>query len=422
MRILWIANIPFGRLVELTGQPEGNTSGSWLNAALDIFAGDKEYEIVVATIGNTEKIKTLVEGNITYCLLPGGNVTEYNCKSLANRHAWEEIKKTYKPDLMQIWGTEWPHGYLALQVMQDTPSVIYMQGVMCQNARYYLSGMSDKELRYSITLRDIIKRDWIKQAQRNYYRRSFIEAEMIKIAGNVIVENQWCSTQCKAIAPNCVSYISKLNIKDDFFNRHWDINQIEPYSVLGNAARSPIKGLHILLKAFVRVVQKFPSAKLYVPAMSSPFEQTAIDILKQNGYTKFIKKLIRESGLKNNVQFVGRLSSEQMAHLMAKSNLFVMSSSIENHSSALIEAMIVGTPCIASYVGGVPEYMQHKRNGLLYRFEDYEVLASHIMTLFDNSKLAVEMASKASSDMRKSRNAADLKNELPNIYKQILAR
>jgi len=421
MRVLWVTNIPFGRLSGLSGHGE-DTSGSWLNASLDAFIGNQEYEIVVATIGKTDKITTLVDGNITYCLLPGKSVSTYNYNSLTNRHVWEEIKKIYNPDLIQIWGTEFSHGYLALQVMQDTPAVIYMQGVMCQIARYYLAGMSDEELRYSITLRDIIKWAWIRQTQKNYFRQSLIEEKMIKKAGNVIVENQWCSTQCKAIAPNCVSYKSKLNIKEDFFNQHWDINQIEPFSVMANAARSPAKGLHILLKAFGIVVRKYPSAKLYVPAMRSPFEKTVVEAIKQNGYDKFIKKLIVDCGLRKNIHFLGLLSSKDMGHLMAKSNIFVMSSSIENHSSALIEAMIVGTPCIASYVGGVPEYVHHNKNGLLYRFEDYEVLASHIMALFDNPTLSVEIASEASRAMRKSRNTVDLKNELPAIYKKILAR
>ena len=170
MRILWITNIPFGKLSNLAGFRSDNTSGSWLNASLDAFVGDEQYEIIVTTIGHTDKIKTLVEDNITYCLLPGGRVSKYNYKSKSNRKVWETVKNTHKPNLIQVWGTEFTHGYLALQVMRDIPSVIYMQGVMCQIARYYLAGMSDKELRSSITLRDIIKRDWIKQAQKNFYQ------------------------------------------------------------------------------------------------------------------------------------------------------------------------------------------------------------------------------------------------------------
>ena len=58
-----------------------------------------------------------------------------------------------------------------------------------------------------------------------------------------------------------------------------------------------------------------------------------------------------------------------------KTRVFVLSSSIENHASSLKEAMMVGTPSIATFVGGVPEYVRHGENGFLYRFEEYEIMA-----------------------------------------------
>jgi L-malate glycosyltransferase len=420
MRVLWIANIPFGKLSGLAGLKGGNTSGSWLNASLDVFAGDREYEIIVTTIGNTDKIRTLVDDNITYCLLPGKSVADYDYASPNNRQIWEVIRDTYKPDLVHVWGTEYAHGYLALLVMRGIPSVIYMQGVLSQIARYYLSGLSEEELRYSITFRDVIKRDWIRRTQRHFRNKSQIEADMIRLSGNVIVENEWCGVHCKAIAPDCVSFKSKLNIREDFFRQKWDVGQIEPYSIMSNAAGYPIKGLHMLLKAFGLVVRRYPQARLYIPGENSPFKTSLLGTLKLRGYTKLIKTIIQDLDIMDNVQFLGRISSEKMAERMAKSNVFVMPSSIENHSSTLIEAMIVGAPCISSYVGGVPEYVEHNSNGLLYRFEEYEVLAAYILKVFGDPEFAVRIASRASHDMRESRNAANLKNELTTIYRQIV--
>jgi L-malate glycosyltransferase len=421
MRILWVTNIAFGKLAELAGQSAQNTSGSWLNAALDAFSGDGEYSIVVATIGRTPEIKTRVEGNITYCLLPGGNVGTYQHTLPDNRRVWETVYRTYKPDLVQVWGTEFTHGYLALQVMREVPAVIYMQGVLGQIARYYRSGMSDAELRASVTLRDVLKRDSIKQAQQSYYRRAVIEEEMIKTARRVIVENDWCSTQCRAIAPDCVSYRSKLPIREEFFRQCWDPDGVEPYTIMSNAAGYPIKGLHILIKAMSLIVRRYPQAKLYVPGEQSPFGKTYLQRLRQNGFTKNIRSLVERLGLKKHIEFLGRLTSAQMAERMAKSNVFAMPSSIENHSSTLMEAMIVGTPCVSSYVGGVPEYVEHGKNGLLYRFEEFEVLAAHIMSLFENPQFALQIASAASKQMRQERAAINLKNGLISIYQQILS-
>ena len=107
-----------------------------------------------------------------------------------------------------------------------------------------------------------------------------------------------------------------------------------------------------------------------------------------------------------------------MAKKMSESNCFVMCSAIENHSSTLKEAMTVGVPCVASYVGGVPEYAVNDENCLLYRFEDYEVLAQHIIHLFESRDLCRRLSVRAISDMAENR----AKNDFYEISKKIYER
>lgn len=391
MNVLWITNIPFGKLMGLAGQTGINTSGSWLDAALDDFAGDSRFHLTVVTVGRVKTVKTLTERNLTYCLLPGGLPSEYNHLKNSNIKHWEYVGKIFKPDIIHVWGTECTHGYLALKSMRDIPSVVYIQGLLESISRYYLAGMSKKELINNVTFRDIIKFDWITRSQKNYEKKSIVEAEIIKIAKNVIVENKWCLSHCKNIFQECNVYKCALNIKDVFFTIKWKTENIQPFTIMSNAAGYPIKGLHILIKALSRVVLKFPEAKLLIPGERSPFEKNYLERIKENGYAKFIRTLIKQYGLEKNIIFLGPLSSEQMAKQMSTTNVFVVPSSIENHSSTLIEAMMVGAPCVASYVGGIPEYVKHQENGLLYRFEEYEMLAEHICEVFSDIHYATKL-------------------------------
>lgn len=420
MKILWVTNIPFDKLLSLLGKKDENTSGSWLNAALNNFKNDNQFELTIVTTGNIKQITTSTDKNINYCILPRNTSSYYNHKNKKNRKNWMMIKEMFEPDIIQIWGTEFTHGYLALQVFKNIPSVIYMQGLLKSIARYYLSGMSPKELRESITIRDILKLDWIRLSQKNFERRSITEAKMINISNNVIVENTWCASHCRTINPNIKIHFSNLNIRKEFFNCDWTVEKMQPKTIMCNAAGYPIKGLHILLKAFNIVLKRFPKAILMIPGETSPFEKNLIGKLKINGYTKFIKKLIIKFNIKNNVCFLGRLSSSLMAEQMSVANVFVLPSSIENHSSTLLEAMVVGTPCISANVGGIPEYLIHNRNGLLYRFEEYELLAVYICQLFENKEKAVFLSENAKKDIRNTRNSNDLKKQLINIYNKIL--
>jgi glycosyltransferase involved in cell wall biosynthesis len=236
----------------------------------------------------------------------------------------------------------------------------------------------------------------------------------------VIVENNWCACHCKKIYRQCNIHQCELNIREEFFKHQWSSETVEPFTIMCNAAGYPIKGLHVLLKALSHVVPRFPGARLLIPGEDSPFNKSFLARIKENGYTKFIRKLIRDLGLEQQVIFLGRLSSEEMARRMALTNVFVVPSSIENHSSTLIEAMIVGAPCVASYVGGIPEYLTHQENGLLYRFEEYELLADHICRLFSDREYAARLGRRAGLSMRNARSPGNLMEKLISIYHDVI--
>lgn len=420
MKILWVVNIPFGEMMTMVGSKKQNTSGSWLNAALDGFIGKDDVSLMIVTSGRVKVMKEIKQKNITYCIIPGGYPSEYEYKNKKNKFYWDKIKNNYKPDIITIWGTEFTHGYLALKVLKDIPSVIYIQGLLESISRYYLSGMSIKEILDNITIRDIIKLDWITKAQKSYYRRSRIEAEMIRLSGNVIVENNWCSSHCYQINSFCKVYRCKLDIRSEFFEKKWEKENIQRYTIMSNAAGYPIKGLHILIKALRIVVNEYPKAMLLVPGEGQLIKNNILKKIKESGYSRYIRRLIISLGLQNNVSFMGAKSSEEMADSMSKSNVVVIPSSIENHSSTLIEAMIVGAPCVASYVGGIPEYVKHEYNGLLYRFEEYEILAFHIKKIFSDIDYATNLGNNACQSMRESRSSDNINSELMSIYKDII--
>ena len=419
MKILWITNIPFGPLNQILGQ--GNaTSGSWLEAAYNSFANQPDLELLIVTVGNVKERLEVKINNSTFYMLPGGFPVNYDCYSDKNRSDWKKIRNEFRPDIIQVWGTEYTHGYLAIQVMDKVPAVIYMQGLLGQIARYYLGGISDKDLRKSISLRDIIKWDWIKIQQSNFRKGAVYESKMIHLAGNVIVENRWCEVHCKAIYNKCNIFKSKLSIKEVFFKENWTVQKMVPLTIMTNASGYPLKGLHVLLKALSIVASKYPQVKLLIPGEKSPLEKSHFEKLKESGYSKYIRSLIFKLNLKNNISFLGRLNSEEMAEKMSESNVFVLPSSIENHSSTLIEAMIVGVPCISSYVGGVPEYVKNELNGLLYRFEDHEILADCINRVFENQVFAEKIALTGRIEMREARKSINFSEDLLQIYSQIL--
>lgn len=143
-------------------------------------------------------------------------------------------------------------------------------------------------------------------------------------------------------------------------------------------------------------------------------------ILRKRGYTKYIERLIKKLNIEKQIIWLGTMSQDKLAEQYSKTRVFVLSSSIENHSSSLKEAMMVGTPSIASAVGGVPEYVRHGENGFLYRFEEYEIMARHIKRLFEEDELAVKVSYAGRMDMLKLHSNTNVFETMVEIYKNIV--
>lgn len=419
MKILWIVNKVCGDLhVELFGKPA--TGGLWLEATLKSAKLDHEIEIAVVNVGGVSKTREFIAGNVTYYTIPGIANEHYDYASAEAKGYWKEIINRVKPDLIELWGTEFPYSIPALDIAKDIPVVVFVQGILDSIAKYYTAGLTDKDLSKALTIRDIFTKSSIRKVQEKYVKRSIYDNAIVTRSNNVIVENLWAEAYYRKICPELRVFKCPISISTEFETAKWTSDKVHPHTLMCSAADYPIKGLHMLLKALAIVRETYPDVTLNIPGTPLRKLTNLKDKLKQTGYEKFIRNQIDEYNLNGVVKYIGRLTAREMAAKMAESNAFIMCSAIENHSSTLKEAMTVGVPCIASYVGGVPEYAFNERNCLLYRFEDYEVLALNIIRLFESKDLCEKLSMNARQDMKDSREKNDVYAITKSIYQELI--
>lgn len=418
MKILWIVNSVLGELSKHLYHKESN--GVWMDALLDSFKGQMQHQIIVATTINTKKILKIIDSNIIYYALPDNPPTLYDESKPENIMSWKKIIDEEKPDLIQVWGTEFTHGLCALRVAGNIPSIVYMQGYLGSIARHYLAGISHQEVKKSLTIRDVIKCDSVMQQQKKYYKSSMKEKEMLQLAGRIISENEWCNLSIEAIVPNIKIYTCPLSVNQVFSKAKWNIQTAEPHSIICNASGYPLKGLHMILQAVALLKQRYPDVRLYVPGTRMISDGSAQWKLRKRGYTKHIEKLVNKLNLIENIVWLGHVSQEELTKYYEKARVFVLGSCIENHSSSLKEAMMVGTPSIAAAVGGVPEYVKHGENGLLYRFEEYEIMAKYVERLFEEDEFAIELSDAGRQSMLKLHGGNHIYDRMLDIYYAVL--
>jgi glycosyltransferase involved in cell wall biosynthesis len=92
-------------------------------------------------------------------------------------------------------------------------------------------------------------------------------------------------------------------------------------------------------------------------------------------------------GLRDRVDFVGPTSRDGVLAYLRGAEAMVLSSAWENFPHGVVEALALGTPVIATSVGGVPEIVTDGENGLLVPPGDAGALASAISRYLDDPSL-----------------------------------
>ena len=95
------------------------------------------------------------------------------------------------------------------------------------------------------------------------------------------------------------------------------------------------------------------------------------------------------------VRFLGAVDRQGVLELFAAADASLLSSSWENFPHTVVEALAVGTPVIATAVGGVAEVVRDGENGLLVRAADPAALAGAIARFFGDPELRSRLTAAA---------------------------
>ena len=385
MRVLWITNTIFPAPSKALGIP-APVMGGWMYGLANQLATTENIQLAVATTYNGNQLKNFNIDGVFYYLLPHVNSTSY--PQILESY-WQNICTEFQPNVVHMHGTEYAHGLACMRACPLLNYVISIQGLVSIYARYYFAGLSLSELLKNITFRDIVRFDTLFQAKNKFIKRGLFEQEYIQRTQHVIGRTSWDYAHTKTINPSVNYHFCNETLRDGFYNsQKWNIINKTDFTIFLSQAAYPIKGLHQVLKAVGLLKNVFPLIKIRIAGDSIINTTSLKDKIKLVGYGSYIIKLINILKLHDQVQFTGTLTESQMITEYLNAHLFICPSSIENSPNSVGEAQVLGVPVIAAYVGGISDMVEHAETGLLYRFEEIEILAGHIRNLFSDDALA----------------------------------
>lgn len=415
MKILWIVNTIFPYPAKELGIKK-TSFGGWMNSLSNAIK-DK-FELSIATVYNGKELKRFDDGEIKYFLIPGAPALKYSKKL---EKYWKEINEEIKPDIVHINGTEFAHGLAFIKACPEVTTVTSIQGLVSVYANSYYGNIPIKDIIKNITFRDIIRNDNIIQARKKFIKRGINEIEILKRTNATTGRTIWDYSNTQAINSKVKFYFSNRILREEFYeSKKWDIDNIERHSIFCSQASYPIKGLHFMLEAINILKEEVPDIKLYVAGHNIAANETLKEKIKLSGYGKYINSLIKKYKLEKNVIFTGILDAKKMTEKLLKANVFVQTSSIENSPNSLGEAMLLGVPCIASYVGGTCDMLEHDKEGFLYTYTEPAILAQYLKKVFDNDELCKKFSSNAIKKANITHDRKRITQENIDMYYDIL--
>ncbi len=88
------------------------------------------------------------------------------------------------------------------------------------------------------------------------------------------------------------------------------------------------------------------------------------------------------------VTFTGRLSKAEWAAISQQYDIFINTARTDNTPFSIIEALSLGMAVVSTDVGGIPNLLEDRKNGLLVADDDASAMADAIVELVENTGLA----------------------------------
>ncbi|MBS5858106.1 MAG: glycosyltransferase family 4 protein [Clostridia bacterium] len=163
------------------------------------------------------------------------------------------------------------------------------------------------------------------------------------------------------------------------------------------------KGILNLIEAFSKIQNK----KLYI-AGDGPEKNKIIEIIENNN-------------LQKNIKLLGYLNQEEIKEYIRKCSFVVVPSIwYENCPYSILETLAIGKPVIGADIGGIPELVKNKENGLIFKYDDVSDLENKMKILFEDNDLVKKLGDNAKKSAKELYGKDEYYKKIIKIYENII--
>lgn len=340
IRIGWISDFAFEWMEDLPqdlrGMPRGHPM-TWQSVLLNELRGNPELQLnIIILRKNIARDISFIRDGVAFHVLKtiGGT----RAPSLFWTDTFQIKKKLsqIQPHVVHAWGTERGAGLVASRLKY--PNLITIQGLL-----------SWYEEMVPVTMLNRFSAFWERKTLR-------------------------CAAVATTESVFAVDYLHKrfpqLGVRQIEHAPNWHFHQIKrcpqtsPVRMIFVGSFDYRKGADLLLHALDRLRSEV-NFELLVLGFAPPElkDQLSASVAPETW---------------NRVQFQNGLQPREVADQLARATLMIFPTRADTSPNAVKEAVVAGVPVVGSRIGGIPDYVFHEKNGLIFESEDLQGLAKAI--------------------------------------------
>lgn len=246
-----------------------------------------------------------------------------------------------------------------------------------------------------------------RSAPRERGGKALLEALVVRLADRVVVNAEALRPQGRAgrrteVIPSGVDTERFRPIAGERAEAKARLGVPRDRPLVGTVGRLEArKGTATLLEAFARLAGQGAHGAVLAVAGDGPLRAE-------------LGALVTRLGIADRVRMLGDRSD--VRDVLAALDVFVLPSRTEGMSNALLEAMAMARPIVATAVGGTPEVLAGETAGVLVPAEDPATMASAIARLLDAPELAARLGDAARRRVGEKYGARAMVRRLEAVY------
>ena len=405
MKILWFTGNP--SLYKRKAIDAG-----WIGALELMMRKINDIELAIS-FTHSDKIFKVNDKNITYYPITERKSILHKIEKVISSEKYDQqylnsmqkVIEDFKPDIIQIWGSEIHAGLIAKYT--TIPVVLHIQGIINPYLQaWFPPGFSLRDIKYHYGV-NIIKKYYAYRDLQRFKVQAKREKTIYKSIKHYMGRTEWDKAVTNILSPSSNYYYCSEMLREAFYtNKKWEYKERNKTIIITTISQAIYKGADLILK----------TAKILKEHNLLDFEWHIIGLSELH----LMEKQYHINASSNNICLKGKMTANGMVQELLDCDMYVHPSYIDNSPNSVCEAQILGTPVIATHVGGISSLIENKRNGILTPANDPYTLAYQIRQIKQDKNLASQIGYNGQVDASKRHNPETILSTLLQTYQEII--